>query len=129
DVFKDEKANSEHDALILVRDTNNLVQSILDRDRDVFRELLTTTKSFVQIIPRTKTEGGEQKAGRRQVWTSYNLAARPKAQPIVMPADERVGILMQPSWLVAWSANTENHPIHRGKWVRERLLGGFIPDV
>ena len=78
DVFKDESANPEHDALILIRDTDQLVQSILDRDQDVFRELLTTTKSFVQMIPRTKTEGGEQKAGRRQVWTSYNLTVRPK---------------------------------------------------
>lgn len=128
-IFKDESANPDHDTLIMVRDTDHLVRSILDRDQDVLSELLTTTKSFVQIVPRTKTEGGEQKAGKRQVWLTYNLAARPDEQPVTMPDDQRVGLLSQPSWLVAWSANTENHPIHRGKWVREKLLGGTIPDV
>ena len=27
------------------------------------------------------------------------------------------------------STNFDNHPIFRGKWIRERLLGGTIPDV
>jgi hypothetical protein len=43
--------------------------------------------------------------------------------------DERMGILTQPSWLIAMSTNFDNHAIHRGKWIRERLLGGTIPDV
>jgi hypothetical protein len=42
---------------------------------------------------------------------------------------DRMGVLTQRSWLVAHSTNTENHAIHRGKWIRERLLGGRIPDV
>lgn len=129
EIFKDEPLNPDHDALIMVRDTDTLVKHILEQDRDVLRELLTTQKSFVQIIPRTKTEGGSQKAGTRKVWLSYNLPARPEAQPAEMPAAERCGILTQPSWLVAWSGNTENHPIHKGKWIREKLLGGFVPDV
>jgi hypothetical protein len=31
--------------------------------------------------------------------------------------------------LVAQSTSFDNHAIHRGKWVRERLLGGVVPDV
>jgi hypothetical protein len=46
-----------------------------------------------------------------------------------MPAGQRMGILTHPTWLVAQSANFDNHPIHRGRWIRERLLGGRIPDV
>jgi hypothetical protein len=46
-----------------------------------------------------------------------------------MPADHRMGILTHPSWLMAQSSNTDNHPIHRGKWIREKLLGQRIPDV
>ena len=42
---------------------------------------------------------------------------------------DRIGVLTQRSWLVAHSTNVENHAIHRGKWIRERLLGGRIPDV
>jgi len=38
-------------------------------------------------------------------------------------------VLNQRSWLVSHSDNAENHPIHRGKWIRERLLGGRVPDV
>ena len=38
-----------------------------------------------------------------------------------MPAGTRAGVLTQPSWLVAWSMNQDNHAILRGKWVRERL--------
>ena len=46
-----------------------------------------------------------------------------------MPNDTRAGILTQPSWLVAWSVNQDNHAILRGKWIRERLLGNMVPDI
>jgi len=38
-------------------------------------------------------------------------------------------MLTHPAWLIAYSQNTETDPIHRGKWVREKLLAGTIPDV
>jgi hypothetical protein len=43
--------------------------------------------------------------------------------------EERIGMLTQPSWLVAMSSNFDNHAIHRGRWIRERLLGGRILEV
>jgi len=45
------------------------------------------------------------------------------------PANERLGILTFPSWLVSHSDAMDNHAIRRGRWIRERLLGGGIPDV
>ncbi len=45
------------------------------------------------------------------------------------PVGERLGILTHPAWLVSQSDAMDNHAIHRGKWIRERLLGGGIPDV
>jgi hypothetical protein len=45
------------------------------------------------------------------------------------PAGQRLGILTHPSWLVSHSDAMDNHAIRRGKWIRERLLGGGIPDV
>lgn len=45
------------------------------------------------------------------------------------PEGERLGILTHPSWLVSHSDAMDNHAIHRGIWIRERLLGGGIPDV
>lgn len=50
-------------------------------------------------------------------------------KPYDMPADHRVGILTHPSWLIAHSTNFDNHAIDRGRWIRERLLGGRVPDI
>lgn len=45
------------------------------------------------------------------------------------PEGQRLGILTHPSWLVSHTDAMDNHAIHRGIWVRNRLLGGGIPDV
>jgi len=45
------------------------------------------------------------------------------------PEGERLGILTHPSWLVSHSDAMDNHAIRRGRWIRERLLGGGVPDV
>ncbi|MBT5708775.1 MAG: DUF1588 domain-containing protein, partial [Verrucomicrobia bacterium] len=45
------------------------------------------------------------------------------------PEGQRLGILTHPSWLISHSDAMDNHAIHRGRWIRERLLGGGIPDV
>jgi mono/diheme cytochrome c family protein len=49
----------------------------------------------------------------------------------VQPAklSNRKGILTHPAWLIAFAANFETDPIHRGIWVREKLLADTIPDV
>ena len=46
-----------------------------------------------------------------------------------LPAEQRMGILTHPSWLVSHSDAMDNHAILRGRWIRERLLGGAVPDV
>ncbi len=54
-----------------------------------------------------------------------------KAERILttVPSGQRLGILTHPAWLVSHSDAMDNHAIHRGKWIRQRLLGGGIPDV
>jgi mono/diheme cytochrome c family protein len=42
---------------------------------------------------------------------------------------DRKGLLTHPAWLVAFSANTASDPIRRGRWIREKLLAGVVPDV
>lgn len=54
---------------------------------------------------------------------------KPERILATVPADQRLGILTQPSWLVSHSDAMDNHAIRRGRWIRERLLGGGIPDV
>ena len=45
------------------------------------------------------------------------------------PVAHRRGMLTHPAWLVAHAKNTETDPIIRGKWIREKLLAGTIPEV
>ena len=63
----------------------------------------------------------------------YNLDERtfdfPVEQPFVLAKGERAGVLMHPAWLIAHSLNLDNDPVRRGKWVRERLLAGTVPEV
>ena len=54
---------------------------------------------------------------------------KPERILATVPEDQRLGILSHPSWLVSHSDAMDNHAILRGRWVRERLLGGGIPDV
>jgi len=151
EVFKEDKDNPEHEARILVEDTDRLVLFLLEQDREVLRELLTTNKSFVAYKSATDMKKrraeelakfADQKAKEpekfatkkppkvgRSVYEAYGLTDFPDVQPVELPASERAGILTQPSWLVAHSTSTDNHAIHRGKWVRERLLGGVVPDI
>ena len=69
----------------------------------------------------------------RQTVRFYNLEPDswdyPLEQPFAMPKGQRCGILTHPAWLAAWSSNFDNDPIRRGKWIREHLLAGSIPDV
>ena len=58
-----------------------------------------------------------------------NGSLKPERTLATAPAGERLGILTQPSWLVSHSDAMDNHAIRRGRWIRERLLGGGIPDV
>ncbi|MDB4864259.1 DUF1588 domain-containing protein [Pirellulaceae bacterium] len=53
----------------------------------------------------------------------------PVEQPVIMPKEQRAGLLTHPAWLAAYSLNEDNDPIHRGIWVYERLLAGVLGDV
>jgi hypothetical protein len=51
----------------------------------------------------------------------------PTYQPFAM--EHRKGVLTHPSWLIAHSHNFHTDPIRRGRWIREKLLAGLVPDV
>lgn len=58
-----------------------------------------------------------------------NGSMKPDRVLATVPEGQRLGILTHPSWLVSHSDAMDNHAIRRGRWIRERLLGGGIPDV
>ncbi len=139
-VFKDKPKNFMFSAPGLVGDTDRLVEHIVNEDRDVFRRLLTTDESFVNSVIRQNKQN-KKELQRAQVpnpnnnknqaspEAMYGLEDWPAQQPVKLPPNTRLGILMQPSWLVAWSTNFDNDPVRRGRWIRERLLGGTVPDL
>lgn len=51
----------------------------------------------------------------------------PVAQPF--PIANRRGMLTHPAWLIAHSSNFHTDPIRRGRWIREKLLAGRVPDI
>jgi len=66
-----------------------------------------------------------------EVTTYFNIDYRDWDYPTTQPANipNRKGMLTHPAWLIAHSLNTETDPVRRGKWIREKLLAGTIPDV
>jgi len=133
DVFKDAALNRNHVPEVLVSDTDRLILHFYEKDKNVLRELLTTNKSFVQYEIDSKTKEPKRASARNLgAHLAYSLPPDWKwiaDQPIALPDSQRAGILTQPAWLVAKSGNFDNHAIHRGIWVRGKLLGGIIPDL
>ena len=121
DVFKDKIEGHTHWAPALVYDLDTLVSRTLEKDRQVLRTLLTTREYYIHI-------GSHRDIGSP---LTYNLSPdwKPTRHPVRFPADQRMGVLTHPAWLVAHSGNFDNDPIRRGRWIRYKLLGGTIPDL
>ncbi len=127
-----------------VSDADRIVLAVLAEDRDVLRQLLTTTKTFAATVPpedqiHSKMDGYRLKQAQFQgaevtLIKIYEvpIAKREDWDPnrqYDFPPGHRLGLLTHPAWLVAQSGNFDNHAIHRGRWIREKLLGGRIPEV
>jgi len=94
----------------------------LERDRKRKRSNINVEVDTVDLK-------GERIYARVSRRSFGNGSMKPERTLATAPAGQRLGILTHPSWLVSHSDAMDNHAIHRGKWIRERLLGGGIPDV
>jgi hypothetical protein len=72
----------------------------------------------LQRLPKSRHEGVKR-------WFNDGIKSGKKLRQETF----RAGVLTDNSWLIAHSTNDENHPVHRGIWIRERLLAGNIPDL
>ena len=86
-------------------------------------------RSNINVDVATAEFKGERIYARVSRRSFGNGSMRPDRTLATAPIGERLGILTHPSWLVSHSDAMDNHAIHRGIWVRKRLLGGGIPDV
>ena len=94
-------------------------------------ETVTAPFSTVFGVPSAaKTRTGKGLGGA-EVAKGFNIDMVNWNYPTTQPAkmEHRTGILTHPAWLIAFAGNTATDPIRRGKWVREKLLAGTIPDV
>lgn len=141
----------------MTANTDRLIELILAEDKDVLKELLTTNRivssqkedapylgSYVNDKRPPKDPKSKRGPNRAVTIAPYNSpkgttihvrvarVVKPnKTNRVLTTVDEsqRKGILTHPVWLVAHSDAMDNHAIHRGRWIRERLLGDAVPDV
>ncbi|UUO04668.1 DUF1588 domain-containing protein [Blastopirellula sp. J2-11] len=134
EVFKDKDKNDYHPNR-LVEDADKFIVEILDEDRDVLRQWLTSRRFYVRGMFNyygAKISPIRKQNGYKDYHRNFNLAPESvEKHPrwYEMPANERAGILTHPAWLLAFSDNEKNQAIQRGRWVTTKLLGGMIPDA
>jgi hypothetical protein len=104
----------QHRPELLVRETELFVDEILARAarKDFLSLLLTSTMAF---------------ASRDTAATYGSNTTAATAERVTLRDSDRIGILGQPSWLVAHSQVDHNDPIKRGRFIRESLLCGSVP--
>lgn len=136
EVFKDAPEGGIHEPGVLIADLQLTITEILKDDQDVLAQLLTTRDYYVGVHYGRKDTADQlvlrgEKSRKYATAFSLPLDWKPSLhlQPVNFRDDERAGVLTHPAWLAAWSGNFENHPVQRGKWIREKLLGGSVPDV
>lgn len=99
-------------------------------------ELVADTELVIDRLVATHARSGLQRA----LLTSDLVYARPttaKSWGVSLSVDagtfltdpSRSGVLTHPAWLVAMSEPDHNHLVRRGRFVRERLLCGEVPNL
>jgi hypothetical protein len=129
---------AEGEAQVKASPKDKALAKTLDRDK----KLLAAADKRISAARQQRKRGGgvniEVASANLTGPPEYARVSRPtfgagsmKPERILatVPEGQRLGILTHPAWLVSQSDAMDNHAIHRGIWIRERLLGGGIPDV
>ena len=132
-VFKD-KHHRRYRPGWMMEDVEKFVARIVEQDRDVLKQLLTSSEYNVRGAFNTNFAPKwfqDETNGHLFYHTCYNLAKEDLGKDPGWRdfSQERAGILCHPAWLIAFSDNTKNHAIQRGRWIQTKLLGGVIPDT
>jgi len=132
-VFKD-KHHRRYRPGWLIEDAEKFVSRIVEQDRDVLKQLLTSSEYNVRGAFNTKAAPKwfqDETNGHLFYHSCYNLEKEDLGKDPEWRDfhKERAGILCHPAWLIAFSDNTKNHAIQRGRWIQTKLLGGVIPET
>lgn len=132
-IFKD-KHHRRYRPGWMIEDVERFVARIVQRDRNVLKDLLTSSELSVRGAFNTKLAPKwhqDETNGHLFYHECYNLEKGDLGKDAAWRhfGDKRAGVLTHPAWLIAFSDNTKNHAIQRGRWIQTKLLGGVIPDT
>jgi hypothetical protein len=116
----------------LVQQMDDYVARAVAPDTDVLKTLLTTRNFFLAATTNSGFDGASTQFTGQPYNTEVDIDANTPAQRWqTLPAAERSGVLTHPAWLASHGGNFEDDPspVHRGKWVREQLLCGYVPPL
>ena len=111
------------------------IAAILNEDHNVIEELLSSPRfnnnreQMIALLTKRheqklRTLPPEKHAEENAAFEEHRKSAE-KLPDVTF----RAGILTDPSWLITFSTNDANDPVHRGIWIREKLLAGSVPDL
>jgi hypothetical protein len=111
----------------LTQQMEDMVARIVVTDADVLKNLLTGRQFYL-----ASSEGPFDTTNNGQIYNTMQVV--PDTQDgrwVVLPANERSGVLTHPAWLGSFGDNFEDDPsaVHRGKWIRQNLLCGYVPPL
>lgn len=117
------------DEITLTEQATEMIARIVENDTDVLKTLLTSRDFYV---PSNLESNFNSTASPHAVYNvQRDIQPTREDRWNTLPTNERAGVLTHPAWLAAHSDNFENGPsaVLRGKWVRENLLCGMVPDI
>ncbi len=115
----------------LVQQMDDAIARVVVADTDVLKTLLTTRQFYLASNASPGNAGAAILYTGQIYGTEQAIAETQTSRWITLPATERAGVLTHPAWLGAHGGNFEDDPsiVHRGKWVRENLLCGWVPPL
>jgi len=117
---------------LLIELLDDIIARVVVTDQDVLRHLLTTRDFYLPSSVSNPHGGASVSGNLYDLDTEANpIGDNRSARWNTLPETQRAGVLTHPAWLAAHGGNFENDAsaIHRGKWIRENLLCGLVPDV
>ncbi|WP_395851924.1 DUF1588 domain-containing protein [Cystobacter fuscus] len=119
------------DESTLIQQMDDFVARAVVSDVAVLETLLTSRRFFLAATQDSGFDGNATRYTGQPYGTNAQIAATNDARWRMLPEAERAGVLTHPAWLASHGGNFEDDPsaVHRGKWVRENLLCGYVPPL
>lgn len=116
--------------------TQGTIASIVNEDKNVFAELLASPRfndSRARLLTLLEANHAERlkKASENRKADVIKEYEKKRREIETRAKNEtfRAGVLTDPSWLMVHAKCVANDPVRRGKWIRERLLAGSVPEL